>query len=411
MSDNNATTYRYEMMRAVAQGMLETAAHTFLLLIAVEWFKAGSVAKALVAAAGSFGLLISPVVVARVEHIGCRTSKAAATILGTGAVTLVVMASFPTLPVYVIGSIIAMACSSSSIPLMTQIYQENYPGKQRGRRFSRTVMMKILAAAGFGELAGQLLDADIERFTWLLLVFAGAFAFSSYCVSQIPSKPLHVSGGTHPLRALRFAKTDPLFRITLIAWMFMGFGNLMMFPMRVDYLANDSLLNFDVAKVALLASVIPNVARLLTSAMWGWLFDHMNFFVLRALLNVGFGLGIGVYFNSDSMLGLTLGAILFGISHSGGDVAWSLWVTKFAPPERVADYMSTHTFFTGVRGALGPMIGFSLIGIMGGSPAAVSKVAWVAIAFISVSIFLLAKEIPAGRHGRDESALNEDVSE
>ena len=49
VSDNNAITYRYEMMRAVAQGILETAAHAFLLLIAVKWFEAGSVAKALVA--------------------------------------------------------------------------------------------------------------------------------------------------------------------------------------------------------------------------------------------------------------------------------------------------------------------------------------------------------------------------
>ncbi|MGB0578428.1 MAG: MFS transporter [Limisphaerales bacterium] len=411
MSDKNTITYRYEMMRAVAQGILETAAHAFLLIIAVKWFEAGSVAKALVAAAGSFGLLLSPVIVSKVEHIGCRTSKAAACILGIGAISLVVMAVFPILPVFVIGSILAMASSSGSIPLMTQVYQENYPKKQRGRRFSRTVMVKIVAAVAFGHFAGKMLDADIERSRWMLLIFAGAFAFSSFCVSRIPSTPLHVSGGTHPLRALRFAKTDTLFRLTLIAWMFMGFGNLMMFPIRVDYLANENLLNFDVLKVAVLAVVIPNTARLLTSPLWGWLFDHMNFFVLRALLNVGFGLGIGVYFNSDSMVGLTIGAILFGISHSGGDVAWSLWVTKFAPPERVADYMSTHTFFTGVRGALGPIIGFALIGYMGGSPEAVSNVAWISIAFITVSVFLLVKEIPAGRHGRDESALNEDVSE
>jgi len=394
-------------MRAVAQGILETAAHTFLLLIAVEWFKAGAESKALVASAGAFGLLVSPVVVSRVEQIGCRVSKAASFILAMGACSLVIMASFPTLPVFVIGSIVAMASASSSIPLMTQIYQDNYPGKQRGRRFSRTVMVKIAAAALFSEFAGQMLDADMGRFRWLLLMFSGAFAFSSFCVSQIPSRPLHVSGGTHPLRALRFAKTDPLFRLTLIAWMFMGFGNLMMFPMRVDYLANETYgLDLEVAKIALIVGVIPNVARLLTSAIWGWLFDHMNFFVLRALLNVGFALGIGVYFNSETMVGLTIGAVLFGVSNAGGDVAWSLWVTKFAPPERVADYMSTHTFFTGVRGALGPMIGFQLLGVV-----SISELAAVSIAFITISIFLLVKEIPAGRNGRDESALNEDVSE
>ena len=395
------------MMRSVAQGMLETAAHTFLLLIAVRWFEAGANAKAVVAAAGSVGLLISPLVVSRVERIGCNVSEAASFILGIGGLSMLTMAAFPVLPMYVTCSVIAMACASSSIPLMTQIYQDNYPGKQRGRRFSKTVMIRIAAAALFSELAGKALDADIGRFRELLIAFSSAFFFSSFCVSRIPSTPLHVSGGTHPLRSLRFAKTDPLFRLTLIAWMFMGFGNLMMFPMRVDYLANpEHGLAFEVGKVALIVGVIPNLARLATSAFWGWLFDHTNFFVLRAILNVGFGLGIGIYFHSDAMPGLVIGAVLFGVAHAGGDVAWSLWVTKFAPPERVADYMSTHTFFTGIRGALGPLIGFQLVGVLG-----IANLSLVSVGFITVSVFLLVKEIPAGRKARDESALNEDVSE
>jgi hypothetical protein len=49
------------------------------------------------------------------------------------------------------------------------------------------------------------------------------------------------------------------------------------------------------------------------------------------------------------------------VAVSGGDLAWSLWVTKFAPPHRVADYMSVHTFFTGVRGVLAPMLAFQLV--------------------------------------------------
>jgi len=405
--DRTAVTYRYEMMRSVAQGMLETAAHTFLLLIAVKWFEAGANAKALVAAAGSFGLLASPLVVSRVEHGGWAVSKATSFILALGALSLVTMAAFPTLPVYVVGSILAMACSSASIPLMTQIYQDNYPGKQRGRRFSRTVMIRIAAAAFFSDLAGRALNEDISRFRWLLLVFAAAFAFSSFCVSRIPSKPLHVSGGTHPLRSLRFAKTDPLFRITLIAWMFMGFGNLMMFPMRVDYLANpEHGLALEVGLIAIIVGVVPNVVRLIASPIWGWLFDHINFFVLRSLLNLGFALGIGIYFHSETIPGLMAGMICIGISHSGGDVAWSLWVTKFAPPERVADYMSTHTFFTGIRGALGPLIGFQLAAVM-----PLSQLSLRAVGFSAGSITLLVKEIPMGRRARDEAALVEEVSE
>ena len=50
-------TYRYELWRAGAAGILETAGSTFLLLIAVRWFNAGAWSKALIAGAGSLGLL------------------------------------------------------------------------------------------------------------------------------------------------------------------------------------------------------------------------------------------------------------------------------------------------------------------------------------------------------------------
>jgi hypothetical protein len=143
--------------------------------------------------------------------------------------------------------------------------------------------------------------------------------------------------------------------------MFMGFANLMMLPLRVEYLANpkyELMLRPDT--IALLASVVPNLARLVMSPIWGWLFDRMNFFVMRMTLNLGFAIGILAFFTSDSMLGLTLAAVTFGISTAGGDVAWNLWVTKVAPPQRVADYMSVHTFFTGVRGLAAPLIGFAM---------------------------------------------------
>ena len=48
-------TFRLEQFRAVSSGIIEAAASTFLLTIAVKWYEAGSVSKALLAAAGSCG--------------------------------------------------------------------------------------------------------------------------------------------------------------------------------------------------------------------------------------------------------------------------------------------------------------------------------------------------------------------
>jgi MFS family permease len=377
------------------------------LLIAVRWFNAGALAKALVAGSGSVGLVLTPLIVSRVEAFGWPTSKAASRIAAAGAASFLVMTLFPVLPVFVIGSVVAMAASSAAIPLVTQMYQENYPESKRGRLFSRTIMIRIGMAALFSKLAGDALSVRIEYFLWLLLVFAAAFGFASFCLARCPSQPLKASGGKHPFRALRFVRTDRLFRQTLICWMLMGFANLMMNPLRVEYLANPKYtLTLTVSAIALFTGVIPNLVRLVLSPVWGWLFDHMNFFVLRITLNLGFALGILAFFTSHSPAGLVMGAVIYGISNAGGDVAWSLWVTKFAPPERVADYMAVHTFFTGVRGVIAPIVAFQLALEL---PMAV--LGFISSTLIVAATLLLVPEIKLGRKIVPAPALIEEVSE
>ncbi len=405
-------TFRYERWRALASGILESAGGTFLLLIAVRWFHAGDNSKALVAAGGSFGLMLGPLVVAQVQTLGWRTSLAAARLMWFGAAWMVMMTVWPVLPMFVLGSIIAMTSSSAAIPLMTQIYQENYPERQRGKLFSRAFMIRIASAAAFSEIAGRVLTGHMERFQCLLVVFAVAFAVAGFCVARIPSQPLSASGGTHPFRALRFVRDDALFRRTLVMWMIMGFANLMIGPLRVEYLANAKHgvtwngVVLTTAQIALLVGVIPNLARLVMSPVWGWLFDRMNFFVLRIMLNTGFALGMLSFFGGDSFGWLITGAIIYGISNAGGDVAWSLWVTKLAPPERVADYMSVHTFFTGLRGVIAPVVAFQLI-----AHYSVSAISWLGAGMIFVATLILIPEIKSGRGAKRAAALTEEVSE
>lgn len=356
-----AATYRYESLRAVSTGIVETASTTFLLLVAVRWFEAGPLAKGLIAAGSGLGYVVSPMVVSWVEASRAPVARAASWLALVAAVAIAVPVIVPGELPFVLTSVTAIAASGAMSPLMTQIYQDNYPSAMRGRFFSRTVMIRIVTAAAFGGGAGYVLAADIGYFRALLAAFAAALGFSSWCLRQIPSVPLHVSGGRHPLRAFAHLRHDRVFRTTLISWMFMGFANLMMLPLRVEYLASPKyalLLRPDT--IAVLTTVVPNVARLVMSPIWGWLFDRMNFFVMRITLNLGFAIGILSFFTSDTTLGFTLAAVTFGISVAGGDVAWNLWVTKVAPPQRVADYMSVHTFFTGVRGLAAPLVGFAL---------------------------------------------------
>jgi len=400
-------TYRYERWRAVASGILETGATTFLLLIAVKWFQTGATAKALVASGGSLGLLLTPLVVSFVQNTGWPAAWAAARFAAFGAACFLLMATIPVVPVFVAGSVLALAASASAIPLLTQVYQENYPEAKRGQYFSRTVMIRIGVAALFSELAGRALSGHLEYYRWLLIVFAGAFAGSSYALSQCPSRSLATPAGAHPFRTLRFAREDRVFRRTLVCWRMMGFANLMMLPMRVEYLANPKYgLGLAVGEIAFLTGVVPNAVRLLMSPLWGWLFDRSNFFVLRVILNLGFALGILAFFTSASIAGLVIGAIIYGVSNAGGDVAWSLWVTKLAPPDRVADYMSAHTFFTGVRGVVAPLVAFHLV-----SAISMATLGWISGGLIVLASLLLLPEIPHGRGRRRAAALVEEVSE
>lgn len=412
--ERTAQTYRLEKWRALSAGVLETAATTFLLLIAVRWFHAGSFAKALVAAGSSVGLLLAPAVVSLVERRQWPTARASSWIAMLGAGAFVVTALFPVLPVFAAGAVLGTACTATLVPLMTHVYQQNYPETRRGLLFSRTVMVRISAAVVFGELAGrwlsppgdgasgpwgQWLHGGIEHFRWLLVSFAGAHALAAVCLWRVPSNSLSATAGTHPFKALRCLRHDRLFRMTLISWMFLGFGNLMMVPLRVEYLANTSKYGvtlhgaaLSAGAIALLTSVLPNLARLLLNPLWGWLFDRMNFFVMRITLNLGFMLGILSFFTTGSLTGLIAGALVYGVSMAGGDVAWSLWVTKFAPPERVADYMAVHTFFTGVRGVVAPVVAFQAAGVL-----TLAALGWIAAVLVLLGTLLLVPEI---RHGR-----------
>ena len=223
--------------------------------------------------------MLGPVVVTLVARHRWNSSHAASVMSFFGAAVFLLMAAFPLLPIFVAGSIIGMTATSAAIPLLTQIYHENYPERRRGKLFSRTIVIRIGVAASFSYVAGQVFSGRIEKFQILLLIFAAAFGMMGLCLRQIPSNVLNATEGSNPFRALRFAYDDRLFRRTLICWMLMGFANLMMIPMRVEMLANPKYgISMSVGQIALLTGVLPNLARIVLSPIWGWLFHSGELF-------------------------------------------------------------------------------------------------------------------------------------
>jgi hypothetical protein len=324
-------------------------------------FAAGPAVKGLIQSSGSFGLLLSPLIVIWAATRGLDAGRAASRLFAVGAVALLVAAATPWLPVFVGGVLAAFVCVAGAAPFFAGIYEANYRADRRGDLFSRNVMVRIAGSILFAWGAGWLLDRHEGAWPVVLVTYAVALGLGAACLRRCPAVVVRAGAGTHPLRAFRVVGEDPVFRWTLVSWMLMGFANLTMFPLRVEYLSNRRYgLDLSAEEVALLTSVIPNVARLCFTRAWGRLFDRMNFLTLRALLNTGFMLGILSFFTGGGMTGLVVGALLFGVSNAGADVAWALWVTKFAPPGRVTEYMAVHTFLTGLRGVVAPFAAFYL---------------------------------------------------
>src|SRR5689334_21427360 len=136
METRTEITFRHERWRAISAGIIESAGITFLLLIAVRWFQAGATAKAIVAGGGSFGLLVSPFIVTQVSRLRWPASMASSALAFCGAGMFALMSLAPSLPLFVIGSLLGMAASTAAVPLFTHIYHENYPEKIRGQLFS-----------------------------------------------------------------------------------------------------------------------------------------------------------------------------------------------------------------------------------------------------------------------------------
>ena len=358
-------TYFWEKHRAISSGILDTSGSAFLLLIAVRYFHAGAFSKGILAAAVNLGLLMSPIILTLTTRSRQKVTHVASLVCDIAAFCFLIAALIPFLPIYVIACTLAIACGSSAVPLMTQVYQDNYPMGEHGKRFSTTFSIRVLSTMLFSFLGGYLLQENMDYFKFMLLIFGIAFGFSSFCLSRCPSSPMRESVKQHPLATLRFLKKDSLFRHTLISWMLMGFGNLMVVPLRVEYLANSKYgLHLSAVMVATLVGVIPNFTRLMTSRIWGWCFDRVNFLTLRLVLSLCFILSMLAFFLVKDMTALIVGAAIFGIAQSGGDIGWSLWVIKLAPPQHAAEYMSVHTFFTGIRGMIAPFITFALVEII-----------------------------------------------
>jgi MFS family permease len=394
-----------DIMRAVPLGVMLPLETSVLLTIAIKEFDAAWWVKWLVAAANGVGLLAAPFVTSIARRWGRPVMVPAAYLAAMGGLGLLA-ASVGWLSLYVVGAIVGIATLNAVFPLTTVTYERNFPPRELGTRVGWGMSLKVLVSAAAGLAMGWFLTRWPDRW-WVVLVVAGVAMFVLALLNlQMPSARLDSVDGVanNAWPHFHLLLEDRRLMLTLSAWMLMGFGNLMLLPLRVEYLAQPQYgIAATAGEIVVLTVVIPSAVRLVAMPLFGVVFDRMSFFAARILVNMLFALYVAAFFAGTTWVGLVVGAVMLGIGSAGGDLMWSLWVTKFAPAGRTADYMGLHTFFTGIRAFLAPMVGFAIVGTF--SLTAIAAGAAVLMVISSLVLVPEARAERASRQAREAASV------
>lgn len=384
-------TFALDSARMASEGVVNSLGQTVILVVAISAFSASDALKSVLSSAPHLGQLASLFVTAALASRSIRPSRMAGALSVVGAIALAISATAGSAASFTVFVALAMMLFQLRHPFITAIHERNYPAERRGRRFSTGLILLLVVALGFDLVAGRLLDLSVDSYAGLLLGASGIVLVGSLALMAVPSRPAPVAHGSNPFRNLTILKTDRLFRRLIIAWFLMGLSNLITVPLRVVYLAEaERGLGLSPLLVISIGGVIPQVTRLAFSRVWASLFDRMHLVVIRMVLSFLLGLGIMIFFSTRLIPIVIVGQVILNIAFSGGPILWSLWVTRIAPPGRSSIYMSVHTFMTGIRGTIGPALGF--IALAGLSFRAVGMISFCGIIVAIVTLLPLRND-------------------
>jgi len=382
-----AATGRWERWRARGTGPAAAAVSGLMLVVAVQHFAASDAAKAVLASAVSCGFLASPLAVQVAARRGWAVAPVIGALLMLSGVGYAVAAAAPGIAIYCVGFLLALIAGGMLVPFTIALWRQNADDAVRGRHFSAVVQNEVIAGLVATLLIAWWIGDDAGRFRPVLAIAAVVSVAAGLCVRRAPSRAL-APVGRNPFAPLAWLWRDRGFGWVNCSYTVMGFANFMVLPLRIDWLAStEHGLGYRADLIQLVVVAVPTLMRLCFGRVWGAAFDRVNFIALRMAINACFVVAMALFFTASLPLQIVASAFL-GLGFAGGDIAWNLWVTKYAPPERTADYMAVHVFLTGLRGLVAPSVGFALIAIVGRD-----HTGQLAVAGVLLATLMLAPEL------------------
>jgi len=385
LDDKARRTFTNDCLRQFFSGFSDTGPKTFFLLIAVRQFSAGDLYKTLISVPGSLGMTLSVLLLPLISGSARKKTYWLAMARVLTGICFLIAAAWPSLQAYVFWVLIGSLPSAIAYPLLTSVYNENYPRRMRGQLFAWASLVNMGSCAAASWIFGLWLGKHAEHYQGVLAVFGAANFLAAWSIARMPSPKQAGPSGRSFLHAFRWIRHDRTFAYMLGIWFIFGFGIFMMSPLKILYLTEARYGRvYSTATVAFIIGFLPEIFRMLTTPIWARLFDRHHFVGIRMGINLILLASMIAFFVGRTMPWLVTAAVLEGACTGGGNIAWALWVTHVAPAEHTTEYMSVNQFFTGIRGIAGTFAGIRLASVVG-----LQEVAWFTIGLVLLSILMM----------------------
>jgi len=355
-------TFFFDNLRCFFAGIVEAGFKNFAFVIAIRVFHASSHMKSFTVSAMSMGFFVTPIFRALAVRSKMTTMQISAIYMLIVA-SLIVSATFMTsCTYYIIPMLCAMILFRQPIPLMEDVYGQNYPANERGRRLSTALMILPLSALLLSPALGKILDINLKTYKLVLLVIAMAAVGESISFRNIPARVLPEQNGKSIFSNFDLVFTDKLFGKMLFCLILAGMANRIIIPLRVEYLVNPKYdIKATVFFETLVCLTIPYAFRVLSSRVWGKIFDKTKLTTTLVVLNCMLIFNFLVFFHTSSNAIISLVSVLTGIAFGGKEIIWSLWLTKLAPIDKLSAYAGVSFAISGLCGIISPHIGYFLL--------------------------------------------------
>lgn len=350
-----------DTVRQSADGFIQPLVDSIFILVAISFFSVDDFWKGLITASKYTGFLFSVPLSSFLQRIGVQRSRILFFLTLISALTLATGTFVGNGVAYAISVSLCAAIFHLRQPFFTDLYSEYYHKEQRAQRISLGLRMYLLMSFFAGLAYGSILEINYE---WWRIINLGAIAILVGCsimLLQIPDGFVLPRTETW-LKTMLIPFSNRSFLHVQVAWMFVGFANLLSFPLKVVYLAEaDRGLELNPSVVTLILVVIPVMFQLFFNRIWARLYHKLTFPAMRIAINSFLGVSIPLFFLTESLWLIIISVILSAIGLSGSPYIWQLWVTRIARKEEVRTYQSAHAFLAGVRGLSAPFVGFVIL--------------------------------------------------